>query len=760
MRQYLVGTILAVLIACGFAQADLQVATFVADVTPPVGHPCCGGWIKPVIAVDDPLLAKGVVLRDEGGTYVLCAVDWCLLRGKAYDLFREKIAAAVGTDVSRVAVQTVHQHNAPNTDSEAQVLLNQTKEPPTHADLAFLEAAATKVAEAARQATQWQTVTQVGTSKAKVEQIASNRRVPKAGGGIAVRYSSSKDPAMQAAPEGLIDPYLRTITFFNGDKPIVQMHYYAVHPQSFYGDGRVTWDVPGIARERLEKETGVFQVYFTGCAGNVTAGKYNNGTPEARKALAERLYTAMKQSIAEIKREAVAPIQWRVRPVRLPARQEPEYTEKELRPLIGVTTTQPVTRIKAAVDLAAVKRIASDRPVEFSCLGMGDIRILHLPGEPFIEHQLFAQEAGRGEFVAVAGYGDDFTGYICTEKAYAEGGYEPTETSLAPSNEGYMHAAITDLLAEKAPVAPTIKEVRKIWDAAPHNAFTDLVRWHDRWYCTFREAPKHVSEEGNIRIIASSDGEKWESVLLLSEAGKDLRDPKLSITPDDRLMLLGGLRTWPPKYEATLQSWVAFSKDGATWTPRQTVLEQGLWLWRVTWNANAAYGIAYGGKDPKHKETDWFSRLVHSDDGIHYDRLAEFASLPGMTEAMVQFDANGRMYCVHRRDAGTQTALLGTSDPPYAQWNWHDTGFHLGGPALLNYKGQWWTAGRWVVGGARTVLARADFDKGTIEPVLYFPSGGDTSYPGLVANGDELWMSYYSSHEGKGSIYLAKIAFP
>ena len=38
------------------------------------------------------------------------------------------------------------------------------------------------------------------------------------------------------------------------------------------------------------------------------------------------------------------------------------------------------------------------------------------------------------------------------------------------------------------------------------------------------------------------------------------------------------------------------------------------------------------------------------------------------------------------------------------------------------------------------------------------PSGGDTSYPGIIKVGDELWVSYYSTHEtGNASVYLAKI---
>ena len=190
-----------------------------------MGSPLCAGRIKPALAVDEPLFAKGVVLRDAGGTYVLCAMDWCLLRGSAYDLFREKIAQAAGTPPDHVAIQCVHQHNAPNTDPRAQELLAECKGP-VHADLGFLQASAEKVAAAVKtaQAGKARTVTQIGRSKARVERIASNRRVPLPDGTIGVRYSATKNAALREAPEGLIDPWLRTITFFDGDKPLVQMH--------------------------------------------------------------------------------------------------------------------------------------------------------------------------------------------------------------------------------------------------------------------------------------------------------------------------------------------------------------------------------------------------------------------------------------------------------------------------------------------------------------------------------------------------------
>src|SRR5436309_137304 len=97
----------------------LHLATFTCDVTPPVGHPLCGGWIEPVRGVDDPLKALGVILLGMGQPIVLCAVDWCELRNEANRAWRQALARACHTVPENVAVQCLHQHNAPMADVEA-----------------------------------------------------------------------------------------------------------------------------------------------------------------------------------------------------------------------------------------------------------------------------------------------------------------------------------------------------------------------------------------------------------------------------------------------------------------------------------------------------------------------------------------------------------------------------------------------------------------------------------------------------------------
>ena len=292
--------------------------------------------------------------------------------------------------------------------------------------------------------------------------------------------------------------------------------------------------------------------------------------------------------------------------------------------------------------------------------------------------------------------------------------------------------------------------VAKIWDAAPHNAFTDLVRFKDKWFCTFREATGHVSGDGKARVIASADGAVWSSVALIERSGCDLRDSKFCITPDNRLMMTV-CRVSAKSY----QSLTLFSGDGVEWSNETEVADPGFWLWRVTWNKKRAYGAGYGCAD-----TNKFIRIYASDDGRKFTALSANAYNRGYpNESTMVFLPDDTCLCVTRRDEDSKTAMLGKSKPPYADWAWSDLGRHIGGPNLLRLPD-----GRIVAGGrtewGQTALHWLNPDAGALTEFLQLPSGGDASYPGLVWRNDLLWVSYYSSHEQKTSIYLAKIELP
>lgn len=433
----------------GRGARGLRVAAFRSDATPPLGMPIYPSY-KPLATIEHPLLAKGIVLEDSGQRYVLCAVDWCILSNSTRDELRRKAAEAAGCDVSRVTIHVVHQHSAPAVDADAQKILETIPNPPPYLDLEFVAAVGDRLAAAVRDATgRLQDADRIGTGQAKVDRVASSRRIITADGKLHGRNSAGgRNPALAALPEGLIDPLLKTVTFARGDKPLVRLHYYATHPQSFYGDPRVSFDFVGLAREQLEQDEGVPQVYFTGCGGDVAAGKYNDGTPRARDELRSRLLAGMKAAAAATRFEPLTSVQWRTLPLVLPIKTSKGFTLPELRAKMADVREPPHLRILAARRIAFHQRI--DRPLELSALHCGRIRLLHLPGEPMVAFQLYAQQLLSDDFVAVAGYGDGCTNYICTEQAFQEGGYEPSASTVGPQSEALLRDAIRRLLGAEA----------------------------------------------------------------------------------------------------------------------------------------------------------------------------------------------------------------------------------------------------------------------------------------------------------------------
>jgi hypothetical protein len=307
--------------------------------------------------------------------------------------------------------------------------------------------------------------------------------------------------------------------------------------------------------------------------------------------------------------------------------------------------------------------------------------------------------------------------------------------------------------AQSSP-APAIVSVARIWDGGAHNAFTDLIRWRNRWYCTFREGDAHVGGDGRIRVLVSADGETWTSAALVGETGIDLRDPKLSITRDDRLMIVAGGSVYEGTRYLGRQPRVMFSPDGSTWSTPERILAEGDWLWRVTWHEGRAYGVTYRTAPGASGET---ATLVSSKDGRTFDEVTTFAVPDRPNETTLRFMPDGEMVAVVRREAGNRFAWVGRSRAPYTTWTWREIPHQIGGPNFIRLPdGDLWASGRSYPGGPKTVLARLTLDGG-YEPVLTLPSGGDTSYAGMAWHDGLLWVSYYASHEGKTAIYLARV---
>ena len=428
----------------------LHVATFQADVTPPVGAVLCHGSIPPVKEIVSPLTARGVVLLTDSAPIVLCAVDWVGIGNAAHDAWRTALADAVNTSVDRVSLHVVHQHDAPGIDYSTEELLAEYGLSGAMFDVPFAEEAMRRVTSAASAALrEARPVTHLRYGKGTVEQVASNRRILGADGKwILQRSSSCRNPQAVAAPEGIIDPEVRLVSLWNGDQPVVSMTYYASHPQSYYGKGGVNWDFPGYAR--AARQTAIpeaLHIHFNGAGGDVAAGKYNDGSPEKRPLLAARLERGMKLAWESMRKVPISAgdVQWRVAHVSLPVRA----TIQEAACLVKLQdeTLAKSPRIFAARDLAWLRRMQSGHRFDLGCLQLGPVSVLHMPGELCIEYQLAAQAMRPDAFVCMAAYSDLGPGYICMKIAYSQGGYETSFVSrVAPEVEDTLMAAMRELL--------------------------------------------------------------------------------------------------------------------------------------------------------------------------------------------------------------------------------------------------------------------------------------------------------------------------
>ena len=428
----------------------LRVATFDVDATPPVGlRMAYDNVVRPA---DLSLRSRGVVILGADEPIVLVAVDWIGIGNDAHDAFRKVIAEAAGTSPGRVAVQALHQHDAPQADFTAERLLAEMKiENYDRFDGDFardvLARTAAAVATGIEKAVP---LTHAGFGRGKVEQIASNRRLIGEDGKIrGWRASTTRDAALRAEPDGVIDPYVATLVLWSDETPAAVLTSYATHPMSYYRTGVPGPDFPGIARLlRTQDLPSALHVYFTGAGGNVAAGKYNDGSQANRVTFALRLAAGMRAgydaAVADRHPVEAGDIGWASEPVVLEVREE--LQRDTLAAAIKANADRGT--MNDADALAYVTRVESGRPIDVTCLRLGDVRMLHLPGELFVEYQLAAQEMRPDLHVMMAAYGDYGPGYIGTAEAYAQGGYEVEVRSshVGPQAEEALTAAMRSLL--------------------------------------------------------------------------------------------------------------------------------------------------------------------------------------------------------------------------------------------------------------------------------------------------------------------------
>lgn len=432
----------------------LKLGHFQIDVTIPPGHRCMGVLPQKSLSVADGLELHGWVLLGPDQPIVIVAIDWCEIRNASYDEWRERLAAVAGTLPHRVLVSCLHQHDAPVIDASAQDLLDRVGLANELFDRGYHEDVLQRAESALRQAIdEAERVTHVGYAESAVREVASNRRVVDEAGRVSFARGSSsgRDAFFRETDAGLIDPRLRTISFWREEQCVVEYHAYATHPMSYYGRGEVTSDFVGLARKRLARlDRSIHPIYASGCSGDVTAGKYNDGSPQAREELTQKIYEAMVANRVAT-RKLPAPNGWMLRsvPLDLPYTQTPSLQRDAMERELLDESLPTEKRILAAMGLASWYRsVERQQPIDMPCVDFGIARLVLFPGESFVGYQHMAQGISGVVPVVSVGYGECWTGYLPTESAFADG-FNESWLWVAPGAPSRIEHALHQLLDAK-----------------------------------------------------------------------------------------------------------------------------------------------------------------------------------------------------------------------------------------------------------------------------------------------------------------------
>jgi hypothetical protein len=432
--------------------SEPKLGHFKIDATIPLGHRCMGILPTKSQSISDGLELHGFVLLGQQPPIVVVAIDWCEIRNQSYDEWRSRLAKVAGTQPERVLVSSLHQHDAPVIDSGAQDLLDQVGLQNELFDRSFHEDVITRAELALSAAIEdAQPVTHVGYAQSVVIDVASNRRVVDGSGNVSFSRGSSsgRDPQFQRAPAGLIDPMIRTISFWSQNQCLVEYHAYATHPMSYYGRGEVTSDFVGLARKRLARlDRSIHPIYASGCSGDVTAGKFNDGSVEAREDLTRKIYDAMLANRKGVKKGPV-PSTWGFRnlPLELSYSHAAPLQKEAMERVLQDRSMTVEKRILAAMGLSSWERVQiRKQSIGMPSIDFGIARMILFPGESFVGYQPIAQSFSGSVPVLPVGYGECWTGYVPTDAAFKDG-FEESWLWVAPGAQERIERVLKDLLA-------------------------------------------------------------------------------------------------------------------------------------------------------------------------------------------------------------------------------------------------------------------------------------------------------------------------
>jgi Neutral/alkaline non-lysosomal ceramidase. len=425
------------MIECGMSEIN---------ITPPLGCDIPGYLHRrKATGVKDELYAKSIVMDNGMDAIALIVIDALCIESKYVTEIRERVSDLTGIPQSNIMVSATHAHTGGP-------IINVYG---SEADEGYLSYLVKKAADAAAIAFMNKKPVRIGYGAGMEKDIAFNRRFIMKGGGVQTN-PGIKNPLIDR-PAGPIDPELTVMRIDDMEgNPLGIITNYTCHLDVVSGT-EYSADYPGELSRSLKKILGpeVVSIFLTGACGNInhvdvnvnvelSSGHYEKmGKILAGEVLKVReKINFFHSNIALGSRRAFITIHRR-QPSRLDIQKADDILE---------VTPENETEVFFANEILKVKEdVEKAKEVEVQVIKIGELSIVGLPGEIFVEFGLDIKKRSISPYNMINTLANGINGYIAIREAFEQGGYEPrltTYTYLEPEAGYKMVSNAVNLITE------------------------------------------------------------------------------------------------------------------------------------------------------------------------------------------------------------------------------------------------------------------------------------------------------------------------
>ncbi len=465
------------------ATASLTAGVAQVEITPPPGTHLSGsvGEYRPAEDVLDPLFARVLILDDGARRLCIIALDLCILTRPFTMLLRRAAAERYGIAPEAVMVHATQTHTAPGVGD---FMLDEDFPPVPFDWLRGSEAWYTTfvvahVLDALAQAMAARQPVTLGAGSGIEGRYAHNRRAICRDGSVAMPWKGwqggATGPTWIRYIEGPIDPEVGVVCLRGADgEPVAMLLHYTCHPVHVFPEKHISADWPGawVDAVRAAHPT-CLPLVLNGCCGNINPWPpFDPDYVEDHRRMGAALATMTDAVLAEMPCTADVTLDACVQTLALPFRAIPPeelaaaqrllaaHPEPVWRDDTQTATTPEWFEAASIVSTELQRRREGTLDYEIQVFRIGELLLVGLPGEPFVEGQLHIKLHAPAAQTFVAHMVTQYVGYIPIAAAWERGGHEAHTrywAKLAPEAlETIQTAAVA--LADK------------VWAAREHEA--------------------------------------------------------------------------------------------------------------------------------------------------------------------------------------------------------------------------------------------------------------------------------------------------